>query len=583
MSEPSSVTRRLTAIMAGDVIGYGHLMERAESDTLARLKSRRSNILKPLLEKYSGRLVKLMGDGFLAEFPSAVNAILCGDELQERMTKANLQERDKDPIELRIGINVGDVIVEGSDLYGDGVNLASRLEGICEPGRVNISTSVYDQVRGKVALDFEDLGAQRLKNVSEAVRVYCIRARASESSQPRTLVSTSASADSRKPAIAVLPFANLGKDDSEGYFVDGIVEEIILELSRFQELLVIARNSSFAFRDQNLDIRSLAEKLKAQYIVTGSLKRADKRVRLGAQLIEAESGATLWAERYDRQFTDIFDLQEELARTIAITLSDRVKFTTVERARRRGTSNMSAYECYLRGRSFLNDYSHLTEVEQCAKQAIALDPAFSAAHALLAHSYSVQALTRDDFSFLDRALPHAQRAIELEPNNTFANIVMGLALRYGSRWREGMWYAARAIELNPNDTYAHMMHAIFLMFYDDPNKSIEEMEFVLRRDPYPLAWFWDVYTVALTAAGRYEDALAVLDRVTEQLFWTYYYRAICQYHLSRKEQAKLEARKALELYPGLTMATILRQEPFESPEIRNRVMTALRESGIPDE
>jgi TolB-like protein len=254
-----------------------------------------------------------MGDGVLVEFASAVNAVLCAAELQDRMAKANETEGHSQNIQLRIGINVGDVIVEGSDIYGDGVNIAARLEAIAEPGGILISSTVHDQVRSKVELSFVDLGPQTLKNISEPLRVFAVAGQRAAGLSGQAAATSSGIADSTKPSIAVLPFGDLGGNAGEAYFADGIIEEVILELSRFTELLVIARNSSFAFRGQNMDLRTIAQKLNVQYVVTGSLKRADKRIRLNVQLIEAATGANLWAERYDRQLTDIFDLQEELA------------------------------------------------------------------------------------------------------------------------------------------------------------------------------------------------------------------------------------------------------------------------------
>jgi class 3 adenylate cyclase/TolB-like protein len=584
MTEPTALKRRLAAILAADVVGYGRLMERDERDTLERLKDRRKRILSPLLERHGGRVVKWIGDGVLVEFASAVNAVLCAVALQEQMAKANLEGPADRAIVLRIGVNVGDVIVEGSDIYGDGVNLAARLEPLAEPGGITISPSVHDQIRGKVDVPLIDLGPMALKNVAEPLRVFKIAAPGGAAAAPAAAARKPAapSGDSGKPSVAVLPFADLSAGNaSETYFVDGIIEEVILELSRFPEMIVIARNSSFAFRDQHLDARAVAEKLGVQYFVTGSLKRADKRIRISAQLVEAASGANIWVERYDRELADIFDLQEELARALAIAVAGRVAETAADRAQRRGTANMTAYDWYLRGRALLDDYQHSRSVEEAAAQAIALDPNFAGAHALMSFACGTQYLATEDEALQERAVASARRGITLAPNDVFTNLCMGFALRYTPRYEEGMRYAARAVELNPNDTFARVMHALYLTYYGDIETALESMQFALRRDPYPRTWYWDAYGMTLTASGRYAEGLAALDRVPDPQVWTHGFRAVCHHHLGKAEAARESVRQARALVPGFNIERALRSDPFKAPEIVERISSALLAAGLP--
>jgi adenylate cyclase len=334
--------RRLAAILAADVVGYSRLMQIDEAGTLAALKARRTGVLKPVVSKHRGRIVKLMGDGVLIEFASAVDAVECAVQLQNAMTAANADTSADRHIVLRVGVNLGDVMVEGGDLYGDGINVAARLEGVAEPGGVLVSKSVHDQVRGKVSLAFDDLGEQKLKNMDEPVRVYRARSVGEAITTARP-----ASVPSDKPSIVVLPFTNLSGDPEQQYFSDGITEDIITELSRYRSLQVIARHSSFAFRGPSIDIQEVRRRLGARYVVEGSVRRVGSQLRITAQLIDAASESHLWAERYDRDMRDVFAIQDEVTRTIAVTLEGRVNASGVEQAKRKPTTDWRAYDYIL--------------------------------------------------------------------------------------------------------------------------------------------------------------------------------------------------------------------------------------------
>jgi TolB-like protein len=349
--------RRLAAILAADVVGYSRLMEHDEAGTLSALKERRKSILQPLVAEYRGRIVKIAGDGVIVEFASAVNAVTCAVELQKRTASANADLADDRHIILRIGINLGDVMVEGNDLYGGGVNIAARLEGIAEPGSIMISGTAYDYVKNKIDVGFTDLGTQTLKNIVEPVRVYAV------AGTPRVSVPTPKAAMD-KPSIAVLPFVNMSGDPEQQYFSDGITEDIITELSRFRQLHVLAGNSSFQYREQGVDPIRVGRELGVSYLLDGSVRRLGTRIRITVQLIDAGSGSHLWAERYDRNQEDIFVVQDQVIGTIVAALVGRLKDAGAEKAKRKLPANLDAYECLLRADAL--DFSDLATTQRHA-------------------------------------------------------------------------------------------------------------------------------------------------------------------------------------------------------------------------
>src|SRR5262245_17907635 len=328
--------RRLAAILAADVVGYSRLMETDEAGMLAALKARRKEVLEPLAAKHKGRVFKVTGDGVLVEFASAVNAVQCAVELQQGMAAANDGQAKDTQVVLRIGVSLGDVMVEGGDLYGDGVNIAARLETIAEPGGIIVSEDAHRQVRNKLHIGFEDLGPQSLKNIAEPVRAYRV------AGTPAVEIAAKPSSD--KLSIAVLPFVNMSGDPEQQYFSDGITEDIITELSRFRELFVIARNSSFRYRDKANDLRLIVGELAVQYIVEGSIRTAGGRVRITAGVVDIASGNQLWTEHYDRNLQDIFAIQDEVAQAIAATVEGRVTSTGAQRSRRKPTRDLAAYD-----------------------------------------------------------------------------------------------------------------------------------------------------------------------------------------------------------------------------------------------
>jgi len=449
--------RRLAAILAADVVGYSRLMGTDEAGTLERLKSLRRELVQPKIAERGGRIVKLMGDGLLAEFPSVVEAVRCAVELQQAMAGREPGLPDERRIILRIGVNLGDVIVEGSDIYGDGVNVAARLEALAEPGGICVSGDVYRQTRGKIEAEFEDLGEREVKNIDQPVRVYRL---ASVSPQERAAGLPSAPLPlPDKPSIAVLPFANMSGDADQEYFSDGITEDIITELSRFSSLFVIARNSSFAYKGQSVDLRRVARELGVRYVLEGSIRRAGNRVRITGQLIDSETGNHLWAERYDRDLEDIFELQEEITRNVVGAIAPQIELAEVDRARRAGTSNISSYDLALKAQALFYDAMRMgrPEVHQqaidTADEALEQDP--RNAHALWIQStaYYEQHLYRwgpAPDEALNRAWRAVERLFEIDSSDPRAYTVRGVIHLFRGEHDAAVADCRRSFELNPN-------------------------------------------------------------------------------------------------------------------------------------
>src|SRR5215469_5026556 len=409
MSDQVQPRRRLAAILAADVVGYSRMMQADEAGTLGALKARRNEILQPLVSKHHGRIIKIMGDGVLVEFGSAVEAVGCAVGLQEAMAVANKAVEESRRVVLRIGINLGDVMVEGGDLYGDGVNIAARLEALGEPGAVTISQAVFDQVRAKLPLSFAELGEQSLKNIAEPVRLYRL-----SPSSGGSMSSSPARNRSTKASIGVLPFTNMSADPEQQYLSDGITEDIITELSRCRELLVIARNSSFQYRDRSVDMKRIGRELGAEYLVEGSLRKAGNRLRITAQLIEAATGSHVWAERYDGDIEDIFSVQDEVGRTIVATLTGRLAASGAEHARRKPPQLWAAYDYFLQGREQMQRFDAEAAAPQL-RRAIELDACYAQAHGWLAIAMYVIHTAHGRPEDLEEGMDAAQKAVALDP------------------------------------------------------------------------------------------------------------------------------------------------------------------------
>jgi adenylate cyclase len=458
--------RRLTAILAADVVGYSRLMGNDEAGTLAQLKEIRQAVIDAKIAEHRGRIVKLTGDGVLAEFPSVVNAVSCAAEIQTAMRSRTA------PIQFRIGINLGDVIVDGDDIYGDGVNVAARLESVAQPGGIAVSQSVRDHVGNRLEARFEDRGEQQLKNIEKPVRVYDVLFEGQESE------SAMSRGKKEKPSIAVLPFTNMSGDPEQEYFSDGITEDIITDLSKISALSVIARNSAFTFKGKAVKVQNVGRELGADFILEGSVRKAGARVRVTGQLADARDGAHLWAERFDRDLTDIFAIQDEITHAIVEQLKVKLLPRERESIRQAPTDSVEAYTYYLRGRDFF--YRHSKRYFELARRmfakAVELDPKYARAYAGMADCDAWLYLTYQVNLSVEGILDLANKALALEPSLAEAHSSRGAALTAAIRYAEANEEFERALQLDPDSFAAHFLYGRSSILQGDLGRAAKQFE-----------------------------------------------------------------------------------------------------------
>jgi adenylate cyclase len=446
--------RRLTAILAADVVGYSRLMGADEAGTLAALKAVRTELIDQKIAEHQGRIVKLTGDGILAEFPSVVSALACAAEVQRKVRERNMNVSNEKRIQFRVGVNVGDVIVEGEDIFGDGVNVAARLESVAEPGGIAISQAVRDHVGNRLDLTFEDRGEQKLKNIEKAIRVYDVLL------ETRSLENSSAVKKDR-PSIAVLPFNNISGDPEQEYFSDGITEDIITDLSKISGLFVVARNTVFTYKGKPAKVEQIARDLGVNYLLEGSVRKAGPRVRVTGQLIDAADGDHVWAERFDRDLTDIFAIQDEITHAIVEQLKVKLLPQEKKSINQAPTANIEAYTYYLRGRDFLHRRSkHYSRIaRQMFAKAVDLDPNYARAYAGLADCDSFLHLNYRAEVSIDGLLATTEKALSLDDTLAEAHASRGLALSAAKRYPEAKVEFEKSIALDPDLFEAHYFYA----------------------------------------------------------------------------------------------------------------------------
>jgi adenylate cyclase len=567
--------RRLAAILAADVVGYTRLIEQDEAGTLAALKDRHKRVLTPLVSEHEGRIVKVMGDGVLVEFASAVNAVACAVELQKCMAIANDGLADDRRIVLRVGINLGDVVVEGGDIYGDGVIIAVRLEAMAEPGGICISGSVHEQVGNKLQLAFDDLGPSEVKNIAKLVRALRVKVDRSEPEQPAARPSHA------KPSIAVLPFTNLSADRDQQYLSDGITEDIITELSRYKELFVIARNSSFQFRNDSADMKRVGKELGAEYLVEGSLRKVGDRIRFTAQLIEASSGTHLWADRYDRELAGIFDIQDEVTQTIVATLVGQLDRTRIERTRRKPTELWAAYDYYLRG----CDYSIRWEASAAIpllRRAIELDPTFTQAYAELALVCLQQRFLEGNEEALDMALAYARKGLEIDDNDGVCHAAMGLVETTLRQFHLAEAHSTKAIALNPNSVHFAALNAYRLSRCGQAREALAILDAIARHDPLRPQWYHQYRGYFLFEDRRYEEAIETLGRLSPLQYWDHVQMAAAYAYLGRDDAARAEASAVLRMQPRFTVSWWSKMLHYKNPADAEHALLGLRMAGLPE-
>jgi TolB-like protein/class 3 adenylate cyclase len=512
------VERRLAAVLAADVAGYSRLMGRDEEGTLAQLKSFRKSLVDPAISEHRGRIVKTTGDGMLVEFASAVDAARCAVEVQRGMAKQNSVVPQDVRIEFRIGIHVGDIIIDENDIFGDGVNIAARLEGIAEPGGVCISDDAQRQIRGKVDITFEDIGPQNLKNITEPMRAWRLRidAKSTALPSPKPTIETAQPLPlPDKPSIAVLPFENMSGDPEQEYFADGMAEDIITALSRFKALFVIARNSSFTYKGRAVDIKQVGRELGVRYVLEGSVRKTANRVRITGQLVDSATGAHLWADRFDGGLGDVFDLQDQVTESVVGAIAPTVEKAEIERAKSKPTESLDAYTLYVRGLASLYQFANRQANDEALRlfnSAIELDPEFASAYGRAASCY-VYAKASGWISGAANesaaAARLAQRAVELGKDDAIAIANSGWALAYVVLDLEaGAALVDRALKLNSNLAEAWHFGGWVKIWLGEPEAAIERFARAIRLSPLDL-WVMGMRTGAAHAyffLGRYEEA-----------------------------------------------------------------------------
>jgi TolB-like protein/class 3 adenylate cyclase len=578
--------RRLAAILAADVVGYSRLMEQDEVGTLDVLAHRRRAILEPLLTKYRGRVVRLMGDGTLVEFASAVDAVHCAVDIQKAMKEANAQLSDDRAIVLRIGMNLGDVVVEDGDLYGDSVNIAARLEAMADPGGIYLSAAMHQQVERLLPFAFRDLGDQALKNIARPVRVYCIANGREQEHAPSASLSTGRTFSlPSKPSVAILPFANLSGDPEQQYFSDGITEDITTDLSRFRQLFVVARHSSFQYRDAAQDVKWVGRELGVEYVVEGSVRRIGERVRITAQLIDAITGNHLWAERYDRDLKNIFSVQDEVVRTIVAILPGRIEEASSRSARRKRPENLAAYDYFLRGAEYhlMFDTAHNAVAREMFEKAITLDPDLAPAYAWLATQHMRDWMLDQSVEAREQAFKLAERSTTLDPNDSVCHMMFGYVCLCKRQFEDAEFHLNQAIGLNPNDPNNAVTMGWLCAALGRPDEGLNWMDKAYRLNPYPPPWYHSMRGTVLYAARRYAEAVAALKRVAVSLEpWDVTYLAASYGQLGFVGEAQALVASMRALYPRFSMLEYVASEPFRDPDDIARIRDGLRKAGLCD-
>jgi len=579
--ENVDVVRKLAVILAADAVGYSRLMAADEEATLAILNARRQ-VIDELIARHHGRIFTTAGDSLMAEFASAVEAVRCAAAIQQETERGNADLPEPRRMLFRIGVNLGDVMVGGDNLFGDGVNVAARLEGMAAPGGICISGAVHDQIRNKVDLSFDDLGEQSLKNIGYPVRAFGLQR---EPGSPAARPATAPSRSSALPSIAVLPFANLGSDPEHDYFADGITEDLITELSRFQELRVVARNSVLIYKSKPARIQEVGQELGVRYVLEGSVRRAGARVRITAQLIDAGTGHHLWAERFDRDLADIFDVQDEVTGRIVATLAGKLSESERRRSRSLQTENLEAYDCVLRGRQLWERYTPEANLEarRLYEKAIELDPDYARAYASLAWTYMVEHDERwgdpEDHP-LERALEFARRGVLVNPASHSNHLALGQVCLSKGLHEEALEALETAIALNPNDADGYVFLAEALSYAGRPDEAIDLIGKAQRLNPTVPRWYaWQLGT-AFYVARRYEDAVAALRKGRPLAAMAYRWLAAAYGQLGREQDAKAAAEEYLRRTPDFSLARHLGTMPFQHAEDLEHYVEGLRKAGV---
>ena len=625
------VQRRLAAILAADVASYSRLMGEDEEGTLAHLTAHLSELIEPCVADHQGRIVKTTGDGLLAEFASIVDAVRCAIAIQTGMRTRNAVVPPNQRIEFRIGLNIGDMIVQADDVFGDGVNVAARIEGLAEPGGISLSEDAFRQIEGRIDAEYVDAGLQHLKNIDRPVRVYRVRgdgpvrvvvpigvrlrrwrwpalatvaalvalvlakqfgvlpipARAPE--PEAVAIDGSASSLPDRPSIAVLPFSNMSDDKTQDYFSEGIADDIITDLSKISGLFVIARNSSFAYVDAAKPLGEVAEELGVKHVLQGSVRRFRDRIRLNVQLVDATTNSTVWAERYDRRLDDVFAVQDEITAAIVEALTVTLNAVDQSKAANSSPKSVEAFDAVLRGRKALSRFSFTAfkEAKQYFERAIELDPTYAEAQARLGwwhvDDWRIWGRSRD--TNISAAIRFGRRAAELDPNSVAAQVLLAQAYQFGRAFDEAQAAADRALSLQPNDAASLANLSSMLIYADRAEEAVPLLERAIRLDPFHPPNYLEWLGHAYFRVGRYEDCARAAKRglaLNPDFVALHFVLAECAYGLGDKAMARTAGSEILRTNPGFTIGAFADYVPFRSREDFKKEIEGLRFAGLPE-
>ena len=590
-----NLQRRLTAILAADVAGYSRLMGADEEGTLAQLKTLRKTLVDPTIAAYRGRIVKTTGDGMLVEFASAVDAARGAAEVQRAMATQNINVPQDKRIEFRIGIHVGDIIIDDNDIFGDGVNIAARLEGIAEPGGICVSDDAQRQIRGKTELAFDDMGPQSLKNIAEPMRAWRLQI---DKNSPSTLPKRAAAETARppalpdKPSIAVLPFQNMSGDPEQEYFADGMVEEIITALSRFKSLFVIARNSSFTYKGKAVDIKQVGRELGVRYAVEGSVRKAVGTVRITGQLIDATTGAHLWADRFEGKLDDVFALQDKITEGVVSAITPTVYKAEIDMAARRRPTNLSAYDLCLRASPHFYSMTRegLAEALQLTHRALELDPRYGFA-AYLAGSCHIFMISQGWARDLNREIGEGTRllslALSIDENDPDVLATVGCTTSFLTEdFATAAEMVDRAVALNPNSALAWNLRGHAYLFGGQAAEALRSFERTIRLSPLDPMLYMTLagMGIAFIELRRFDEAVAVARRAARQnqtYATTYRCLASALAHLGREAEVRNVVSRLLELEPKFRISEWVKRGA-QWHRYNKLMIEGIRKAGLPE-
>ena len=585
------VERRLAAILAGDIAGYSSLMGADDEGTLHALKVHRKELVDPKITEHRGRIVKTTGDGILVEFVSVVDAVRCAVDIQRGMADRNANVPVDKRIQFRIGINVGDIIIDGGDIFGDGVNVAARLEALADPGGIMVSSVVHEQVRDKLSFGFEDMGEQIVKNIARPVSVHRVHLAEVASATTKSVADQRrpVSASSDRPSIAVLPFANMSGDPEQEYFADGIAEDIITGLSKLRWFFVIARNSSFTYKGNTVDVKRAARELGVRYILEGSVRKGGNRVRITAQLIDAATGNHIWADRYDGELADVFALQDEITKRVVTAIEPKLLEAEALRSQSRSAEDLDAWEMVIHANSL---FWRMTEAEGAAaidmlERAIKRYPNYAPAHSMLAFMLLVSShlqVTPAMGHELKRAPELGARAAELDDSDPWAHLALGYVAFMQRRMTESVAEFQRALQLNPNFAAAHGYLGWALAFDGQSDNAMIHLQEAVRMSPHdPQNAIFNVgMAISHYMAGRYDDAIAACrtafqTRAGMARGTRIYIASLAQ--AGRLEEARAALARIKETHPDLSIAWIEQNVPY-TPAAMAKFLEGMRKAGL---